>query len=326
MRVTVNFDKIEIKETNTVGTVKIVMLKGEKGDPGTNDYSQAENKPSVQGVTLEGDRTLDDLGAASKVSLETTKTYLEEKISTNETNISKVTVDVEAIKVEYITKAVSDLLYYYKKNETYTQAEVNQLISAIPKFSIQVVDELPSSDISDTTVYLLKTSTTESGNLYTEYIYVDGWETLGTQTLDLSGYATINITNSISESLMALITSFNNHNHDSRYYTEDEIDTIKNSIDSDLSKKLDSGKIFTLSGYLNGTSSSNSFMFEKTYNKIPYLIAAQIQLSSNVWSDLRQDTNITRIENNTNSVNVIKTSAAALENYMVRFAFYVPQL
>ena len=125
---------------------------------------------------------------------------------------------------------------------------------------------------------------------------------------------------------MALTTSFNNHNHDSRYYTEDEIDTIKNSIDSDLSKKLDSGKIFTLSGYLNGTSSSNSFMFEKTYNTIPYLIAAQIQLSSNVWSDLRQDTNITRIENNTNSVNVIKTSAAALENYMVRFAFYVPQL
>lgn len=91
----------------------------------------------------------------------------------------------------YITKAVNDLTNYYKKSETYTQSEVNALISAIPKFVIDVVDSLPTSEISSTTIYLLKTSETETGNLYTEYIYLNGqWETLGTQTLDLSGYAT----------------------------------------------------------------------------------------------------------------------------------------
>lgn len=91
----------------------------------------------------------------------------------------------------YITKAVSDLTNYYKKSETYTQAEVNSLISAIPKFAISVVESLPTGNISTTTIYLLKTSTTETGNLYTEYIYVNStWEKLGTQTLDLSGYAT----------------------------------------------------------------------------------------------------------------------------------------
>lgn len=91
----------------------------------------------------------------------------------------------------YITKAVSDLTNYYKKSETYTQAEVNNLISAIPKFAISVVESLPTSNISTTTIYLLKTSTTETGNLYTEYIYVNStWEKLGTQTLDLSGYTT----------------------------------------------------------------------------------------------------------------------------------------
>lgn len=91
----------------------------------------------------------------------------------------------------YITKAVSDLTNYYKKSETYTQAEVNNLISAIPKFAISVVESLPTGNISTTTIYLLKTSTTETGNLYTEYIYVNStWEKLGTQTLDLSGYAT----------------------------------------------------------------------------------------------------------------------------------------
>lgn len=40
-------------------------------------------------------------------------------------------------------------------------------------------------------MYLLKTSTTETGNLFTEYIYVNNtWEALGTQTIDLSNYAT----------------------------------------------------------------------------------------------------------------------------------------
>lgn len=89
----------------------------------------------------------------------------------------------------FITKAVSDLTNYYKKSETYSQAEINSKISAIPKFTISVVTALPTSNISTTTVYLLK-SGEESSNLYTEYIYVDSkWEILGRQTVDLSGYA-----------------------------------------------------------------------------------------------------------------------------------------
>lgn len=90
---------------------------------------------------------------------------------------------------EFITKAVSDLESYYLKSETLTKAEVNALVSAIPKFSIQVVSALPTSGISSTTVYLVKDGT--DGNLYTEYIYVSGaWEILGSQRVDLTGYAT----------------------------------------------------------------------------------------------------------------------------------------
>lgn len=84
----------------------------------------------------------------------------------------------------------SDLTNYYTKSETYTQDEIDQMISTIPKFSIAVVDALPTTDISDTTVYLVK-SAEETGNLYTEYIHVgDTWEMLGTQKTDLSGYYT----------------------------------------------------------------------------------------------------------------------------------------
>lgn len=89
----------------------------------------------------------------------------------------------------FITKVVADLANYYTKSQTYTQAEVNALVSAIPKFTISVVSALPTSGISTTTVYLVKSGT--GGDLYTEYIRVNGaWEILGSQRVDLTGYAT----------------------------------------------------------------------------------------------------------------------------------------
>ena len=89
----------------------------------------------------------------------------------------------------FITKAVSDLANYYSKSTTYSKDEVNALVSAIPKFAISVVSSLPTSNISATTIYLL--SGGSGSNLYTEYIYVNGkWEILGSQAVDLTGYAT----------------------------------------------------------------------------------------------------------------------------------------
>lgn len=88
----------------------------------------------------------------------------------------------------YITKAVSDLANYYLKSETLSKTEINALVSAIPKFTISVVSSLPTSNISETTVYLVKSGT--GGDLYTEYIRVNNaWEILGSQKVDLTGYA-----------------------------------------------------------------------------------------------------------------------------------------
>ena len=99
--------------------------------------------------------------------------------------------DLTAI-ADFITKSVNDLTYYYTKTDIDGKiTTINNNISAIPKFAIEVVENLPTSDISSTTIYIKKTSETETGNLYTEYIYVNNvWEELGTQTLDLSGYIT----------------------------------------------------------------------------------------------------------------------------------------
>lgn len=76
----------------------------------------------------------------------------------------------------------SDLSNYY------TKSEVDNLIDAIPKFDINVVQTLPSSNISPTTVYLVP-SNSESSDIYKEYIYVNNsWELIGIQKIDLSDY------------------------------------------------------------------------------------------------------------------------------------------
>lgn len=75
-------------------------------------------------------------------------------------------------------------------DDRYTKAEIDNMISVIPKFAIAVVNELPASDISTTTVYLVPNNSGETSNLYNEYIYTTQWEKLGTQTVDLSDYPT----------------------------------------------------------------------------------------------------------------------------------------
>jgi hypothetical protein len=62
------------------------------------------------------------------------------------------------------------------------RTEVFKLISAIPKFSIAVVDELPEENISETTVYLVRNLDGIGDDAFKEYIYVDEeWELLGAQ-------------------------------------------------------------------------------------------------------------------------------------------------
>lgn len=131
-------------------------------------------------ATEEGDR--DDIAASQRLVTEVVGLRLK-------------SADLPAKLDEYraakglIDKSVSDLVNYYAKDQTLTKDEINTLVSAIPKFKIEVVTSLPSSNISETTVYLVK-SGADSSNLYTEYIRANGaWERLGTQTVDLTGYA-----------------------------------------------------------------------------------------------------------------------------------------
>lgn len=66
-------------------------------------------------------------------------------------------------------------------------------LTSIPKFSIEVVAELPTQDISTTTIYLKlqETGDQEGQDIYDEYIYVNNkWEVIGNTDIDLSAYST----------------------------------------------------------------------------------------------------------------------------------------
>lgn len=126
---------------------------------GKIDYGNIVNKPKINGVTLDGDLATEDLNII----------------------IPKLVSELQN-DAGYITKDVDGLVSYYDKTE------VDNMISTIPKFSIKVVDELPTEDISPTTIYLLRV---DGDDYFQEWVYIDGeWDKLGDGNIDLSDYAT----------------------------------------------------------------------------------------------------------------------------------------
>lgn len=110
----------------------------------------------------------------------------------------------------YITNAVNDLINYYKKSETYSKEQIDAIVT--PKLNILIVDSLPTSEISTTTIYFVRrnrpSGTTQyESDVYDEYIYVGGtWELIGNTYVDLSDYYTKAETDDEIDSKVAIET------------------------------------------------------------------------------------------------------------------------
>lgn len=71
----------------------------------------------------------------------------------------------------------------------YDKTAINGLLEGISTLDIEVVTELPSSDISTSTIYLKLNASAGANNIYDEYIYVNSqWEIIGSTAIDLSNY------------------------------------------------------------------------------------------------------------------------------------------
>lgn len=162
------------------------------GGGGTTDYNKLRNKPSVNGIELEGNKTLEDLGIqpTGEYALKTdipsveglaTEEYVDGKIDEVKQEIPNVS--------SFITNAVDDLVNYYKKDETYTQEQIDDKLSDLHSISFKKVDVLPSAGESNI-IYLVPREKQETKNAYDEYIWDNGWEKIGSTDIDLTGYAT----------------------------------------------------------------------------------------------------------------------------------------
>ena len=104
------------------------------------------------------------------------------------TSVQAIPVNVSDLTNDsgFITVNTNSLINYYLKTETYSQAEVDEIVGKLNRLTTEIVTELPTENISTTTIYLVKVDET---NNYTQHMYIgDSWADLGSTTIDLSGY------------------------------------------------------------------------------------------------------------------------------------------
>lgn len=106
------------------------------------------------------------------------------------TKLSELTNDTG-----FITNTVNNLVNYYLKTEIYDKNEINSLIGNLTSLNTLIVTELPTENISTSTIYLIKNTEQAENNYYDEYLYINGaWERIGTTqvNIDYGGKASSN--------------------------------------------------------------------------------------------------------------------------------------
>ena len=161
--------------------------------------------------------------------------------------------EVDALIANFITASVNNLVNYYLKSETFTKAEVNQLIAAVKQFRYQSVATLPeASEQTMNIIYLVPGQSPASQNVKDEYITIAttnemqetvySWEKIGTTEIDLSNYYTKTQTDSaITTALNAALTDYSTTTQVgtmiltaintalAQYYNKTQVDNIANT-------------------------------------------------------------------------------------------------
>ena len=124
------------------------------------------------------------------------------------------------------TLSLANLQLALSQNNTKIKEWVTSQIGNISIFEVKWVNELPTENISTSTIYMLKSEeSTEENNIYAEYVYNSetGWELFGafeSGSIDLTGYYT---SAQIDEMLSNLNITIEN-------YTDEEVTEMINEI------------------------------------------------------------------------------------------------
>ena len=191
---TVDTNLVDLKDVNvsTLTDGQIIVWDATAGRwVNSSTLANKVDKETGKGLSTE-DYTTSEKQKLGGIESNAQKNVIE-GITVNGTSVSPDPNKVIALTV--IDKAVNDLLNYYLKSDTYSKTEVDNIISAVKNSRFAVVNQLPTTDISTNTIYLVpKTVGTSTLNVRDEYINTDGtsagWELIGDTEIDLSGYVT----------------------------------------------------------------------------------------------------------------------------------------
>lgn len=187
---------------------------------------------------------------------------------------------VDTLIQDFITRSVNDLVNYYTKSETYTQAEVNMLIGGIE--SIHFEFAASTSDVQDpqsNVIYLIGPSGT-GADQYEEYVYANNqWKKIGDTSIDLSNYATLTDLQNAINTAMATLQQYAVE----YFYQKSEVDTMLNNAVSGLQDVITPQNPLSADLLTNGSTNKVFTDTEKT--KLAGIEAgAQANVQSN-WNE-----------------------------------------
>lgn len=179
-------NKIVVYLNSTIEDVQAMIADVTRIEQGLSSKIDTSQKGVANGVA-----TLDGHGQVPLTQLPDISAGVQ-TISVNGVNVPAD--DNKNVNIIVMTNAVSNLVNYYLKSETYNKTEVNALIDNVKNSRFEVVAQLPTTNIQTNVIYLVPKSVGQTQNGYDEFINVDGttsgWELIGSTDIDLSGYVT----------------------------------------------------------------------------------------------------------------------------------------
>ena len=159
----------EIESIHIEGITNIPLIKGEQGEKGDKGDKGETNNIKI-GTVETGEKASATLEGESPNQILNLVLPKGDKGEQGEPGIKPVK-GIDYFTKEEIQKIKSNIL-----------DQVNQ-------FSVLVVEELPTDNIDEHTIYFVPKTKTEQNDVYDEFIYINnGWEHIGTTEVDLSSY------------------------------------------------------------------------------------------------------------------------------------------
>lgn len=183
-------NRITFSWTLDNGTTKsqtLDVMNGEDGYTPIKDVDYFDGEKGDKGDAGNGITTITKTSTAGIVDTYTILFDDGDTTTFNVVNGANITKVSELENDEDFVKATTiSLVNYYLKDEAYSKSQIDELLRNVGAgLSVKIVTELPTTEISGTTIYLINTS----GSNYNQYMYIDGsWANLGSTAVDMSSY------------------------------------------------------------------------------------------------------------------------------------------